>query len=92
MVAALAFDNQGYLYFSIGDRGQRDHNPQDITRDAGKVYRLHSDGRIPDDNPFFKEPAAKSAIYSFGHRNPQGMAKHPITGQIWSHEHGPPWR
>jgi glucose/arabinose dehydrogenase len=85
----LAFDNQGYLYFSIGDRGQRDVNPQDITRDAGKVYRLHDDGRIPDDNPFINNAEAKKAIYSYGHRNPQGMVKHPITGDIWTHEHGP---
>jgi len=85
----LTFDNRGYLYFSIGDRGQRDVNPQDITRDAGKVYRLHDDGRIPKDNPFVMESSAKKAIYSYGHRNPQGMAKHPITGEIWTHEHGP---
>ena len=85
----LAFDNQGYLYFSIGDRGQRDINPQDVTRDAGKIYRLHDDGRIPDDNPFVNDGKAKKAIYSYGHRNPQGMAKHPKTGDIWIHEHGP---
>jgi len=85
----LAFDNQGYLYFSIGDRGQRDKNPQDITRDAGKIYRLHDDGRVPDDNPFVNNDEAKKAIYSYGHRNPQGRVKHPITGDIWTHEHGP---
>jgi len=85
----LAFDNQGYLYFSIGDRGQRDVNPQNINRDAGKIYRLHDDGRIPKDNPFFLNKLAKKAIYSYGHRNPQGMAKHPVTGEIWTHEHGP---
>lgn len=85
----LAFDNRGYLYFSIGDRRQRDINPQDVSRDAGKIYRLHDDGRIPDDNPFVLNKFAKKAIYSYGHRNPQGMAKHPITGEIWTHEHGP---
>ena len=85
----LSFDNQGFLYFSIGDRGQRDINPQDISRDAGKVYRIHDDGRIPEDNPFVSDRNAKSAIFSYGHRNPQGMAKHPITGDIWTHEHGP---
>lgn len=85
----LVFDSQEYLYFSIGDRGQREINPQDITRDAGKVYRLYSDGRIPDNNPFFKDSSAKKAIYSYGHRNPQGMATHPTTGEVWSHEHGP---
>jgi len=85
----LAFDNQGYLYFSIGDRGQRDVNPQDINRDAGKIYRLHADGQIPIDNPFVANQSAKKAIYSYGHRNPQGMAKHPDSGKIWTHEHGP---
>lgn len=85
----LAFDNDGYLYFSIGDRGNRDENPQDITRDCGKIYRINPDGSVPEDNPFVNNNNAKSAIYSYGHRNPQGMIKHPITGKIWTHEHGP---
>lgn len=85
----IEFDNDGYLYFTIGDRGNRDENPQDITRDCGKVYRLNDDGSIPKDNPFANEPNAKTAIYSYGHRNPQGMIKHPETGEIWTHEHGP---
>lgn len=85
----IEFDNQGYLYFTIGDRGSRDVNPQDLTRDGGKVYRLHDNGRIPSDNPFVKEANAKKAIYSYGHRNPQGMKRHPDTGKIWTHEHGP---
>ena len=85
----LAFDNDGYLYFSIGDRGNRDVNPQNIERDGGKIYRLHDDGRIPVDNPFVKDRNAKKAIYSYGHRNPQGMVKHPKTGKLWAHEHGP---
>ncbi len=85
----IAFDNDGYLYFSVGDRGNRDENPQNVELDGGKVYRLHDDGRIPEDNPLMAKPTAKKAIYSYGHRNPQGMAKHPETGQIWTHEHGP---
>ncbi|AKA33919.1 PQQ-dependent sugar dehydrogenase [Flagellimonas lutaonensis] len=85
----LEFDDEGYLYFSIGDRGNRDENPQDITRDGGKIYRLHDDGRIPTDNPFVGKSGAKTAIYSYGHRNPQGLTKHPKTGEIWEHEHGP---
>ncbi len=85
----IEFDNDGYLYFSIGDRGNRDENPQDITRDNGKIYRLHDDGSIPDDNPFVDVSDAKKAIYSYGHRNPQGMERHPETGKIWVHEHGP---
>ncbi len=85
----IVFDNDGFVYFSVGDRGNRDVNPQDITRDCGKIYRLHDDGRIPKDNPFVTEDNAKKAIYSYGHRNPQGLAKHPETGEIWEHEHGP---
>ncbi|TYA84353.1 PQQ-dependent sugar dehydrogenase [Seonamhaeicola marinus] len=85
----IAFDNEGYLYFSVGDRGNRDVNPQDITRDCGKIYRLNDDGSIPQDNPFVGTENAKTAIYSYGHRNPQGMVKNPFTGDIWIHEHGP---
>lgn len=85
----IEFDNEGYLYFSIGERGERDVNPQDITRDGGKIYRLNDDGSIPKDNPFYNEANAKKAIYTYGNRNPQGMAMHPKTGEIWMHEHGP---
>ena len=85
----IAFDNDNYLYFSIGDRGQRDINPQDLNRDAGKIYRLHDDGSIPKDNPFVAKNKAKTAVFSYGHRNPQGLAFNPHTQAIWSHEHGP---
>lgn len=85
----IAFDKEGYLYFSIGDRGSRDVNPQNLSRDGGKIYRLHDDGRIPEDNPFVNVSGAKKAVYSYGHRNPQGMELHPFTGEIWTHEHGP---
>lgn len=85
----IDFDNDGYLFFSIGDRGNRDVNPQDITRDGGKIYRLMADGTIPADNPFMDEAGSKKAVYSYGHRNPQGMAMNPATGKIWAHEHGP---
>ncbi len=85
----IAFDNEGYLYFSVGDRGNRDVNPQDINKDCGKVYRLLDDGSIPKDNPFVGKKGAKTAIFSYGHRNPQGLVKHPKTGVIWNHEHGP---
>ena len=85
----IVFDNKNYLYFSIGDRGNRDVNPQDITIDGGKIYRLNLDGSIPNDNPFINEVNAKKAIYSYGHRNPQGMVVHPKTGKIWVNEHGP---
>ncbi len=85
----IVFDNQGYVYFSIGDRGARDKNPQDLTRDGGKIYRLHADGRIPKDNPFVNQNSAKHAIWSYGHRNPQGMWFDKTTQTLWSHEHGP---
>jgi glucose/arabinose dehydrogenase len=85
----IEFDNDGFLYLTIGERGQRDVNPQDITRDGGKVYRFYDDGRIPKSNPFYDEPNAKKAIYSYGHRNPQGIERNPETGKIWVHEHGP---
>lgn len=85
----LAFDKQGYLYISSGDRGNRDVNPQRLDRDAGKIHRINSDGSIPEDNPFFGQENANPSIYSYGHRNPQGMAMHPVTGDIWTHEHGP---
>ncbi|QTE22727.1 PQQ-dependent sugar dehydrogenase [Polaribacter cellanae] len=85
----IVFDKQNYVYFSVGDRGNRDKNPQDITRDGGKIYRLNDDGTIPKDNPFVNEENAKKAIFSYGHRNPQGMEINPFTNEIWSHEHGP---
>lgn len=85
----IVFDKEGYLYFSSGDRGARDENPQDINRDNGKIYRLNDDGSIPDDNPFTDNNDAKQAIFSYGHRNPQGIILHPETGEVWVHEHGP---
>tara|TARA_R110002012_G_scaffold319389_2_gene539722 strand:- start:110925 stop:112034 length:1110 start_codon:yes stop_codon:yes gene_type:complete len=85
----IVIDKDHFLYFSIGERGERDINPQDLTRDGGKIYRLHDDGSIPKDNPFINLPNAKKAIYTYGHRNPQGMAIHPETQAIWIHEHGP---
>ncbi|MCO4799635.1 MAG: PQQ-dependent sugar dehydrogenase [Colwelliaceae bacterium] len=85
----IAFDNNGYVYFSIGDRGKRDINPQNLNKDGGKIYRLHNDGRIPDDNPFVDQQGEKSAIFSYGHRNPQGLAFDKLTNILWSHEHGP---
>lgn len=85
----IAFDDKNHVYFSVGDRGNRDVNPQDISRDGGKVYRLNDDGSIPKNNPFVNKRNAKKAIYSYGHRNPQGMELNPFTNQIWSHEHGP---
>ncbi|MDP3312261.1 PQQ-dependent sugar dehydrogenase [Lutibacter sp.] len=85
----IEFDKNGLLYFSIGDRGNHNENPQDITKDGGKIYRINTNGSIPSTNPFNNTKGAKKAIYSYGHRNTQGMAIHPKTGEIWTHEHGP---
>lgn len=85
----IAFDNKGYVYFSIGDRGQRDVNPQNLKRDGGKIYRLHDDGTIPQDNPFSQTASVKSAVFSYGHRNPQGLVFDQGNNVLWAHEHGP---
>lgn len=85
----LEFDREGYLYISIGDRGAREVHPQDLGRYPGKVHRLNDDGTVPADNPFADSETAVKSIYSYGHRNIQGMAMHPGTGEMWTHEHGP---
>ncbi len=84
----IVFDAENFLYFSIGDRGQRPE-AQLLSTANGKLHRLHDDGRIPADNPFAKIPDAQATIWSYGHRNPQGIAIHPQSGQIWAAEHGP---
>ncbi len=85
----LEFDNEGYLFITVGDRGSRDVNPQDLSLFPGKVHRIFDDGRIPEDNPFYNKKGAVKSIYSYGHRNQQGMVKNPQTGEMWTHEHGP---
>jgi glucose/arabinose dehydrogenase len=85
----MEFDEQGYLYFSIGDRGYRDVYPQKLDNSNGKVHRLNADGTIPADNPFYTEKNAEKSVFSYGHRNIQGMVRNPISGKIWTHEHGP---
>ena len=87
--ARMLFDKDGYLFVTVGDRGERDVNPQDMTRPGGKIHRMNDDGSIPEDNPFVNTPDAVKSIYSYGHRNPQGLAINPETGGIWEHEHGP---
>jgi aldose sugar dehydrogenase len=84
----IVFDDNNYLFTTIGDRGVMD-NSQDLTNHNGTVLRLHDDGRVPEDNPFVNEPGAMPEIWSYGHRNIQGMAFHPITRELWTHEHGP---
>ncbi len=84
----LLFDRQGYLYISVGERGDRPR-AQDLGDHAGSIIRLHDDGRVPADNPFVHQAGKQAAIFSYGHRNPQGLVLHPQTGRVWSHEHGP---
>ncbi|GAB3911088.1 PQQ-dependent sugar dehydrogenase [Larkinella knui] len=84
----IVFDKKGYVFLSLGERGQKERS-QDLSTDQGKVVRLHDDGRIPKDNPFVGQANARPEIWSYGHRNPQGMTIHPTTGVIWEHEHGP---
>lgn len=85
----LAFTREGYLLISVGDRGKEFVTPQSLLQGAGKIHRIKTDGSIPADNPFVQQPGAVASVYSYGHRNPQGMAVHPETGAIWENEHGP---
>ena len=87
--SVMHFDADGHLFITVGDRGERDVNPQDLSRFGGKVHRVNEDGSIPEDNPFVGTEGAIASIYSYGHRNPQGLDIHPTTGEIWEHEHGP---
>lgn len=91
----IAFDKNGFVYLSLGDRqvppeGDLEKHPaQDLTNHHGKMIRLHDDGKVPADNPFVKQAGALPEIYSYGHRNIQGLAVHPQTGEVWANEHGP---
>jgi glucose/arabinose dehydrogenase len=93
--ARMVFDGEGYLYISTGDRQAPPsgdlsaHQAQDLSNHAGTIVRLHDDGRVPSDNPFIGRRDALPEIYSYGHRNPQSLAVHPMTGDIWAGEHGP---
>ena len=84
----LVFDGQGHLYITLGDRGERDR-AQDLGDHAGSVIRITDDGFVPPDNPFVGRDGAHPEIFSYGHRNLQGAALHPETGELWTHEHGP---
>jgi glucose/arabinose dehydrogenase len=83
----LAFDPQGHLFVTVGERGQGDR-AQDPGDHNGSVIRLHPDGRVPEDNPYVAAAGARPEIFSYGHRNPQGLAIHPETGIPGLHEHG----
>lgn len=82
------FDSEGYLYFTIGDMA-RAMDSQDPGKPTGKTFRIHPDGSIPGDNPFVDRLGALAAVYTIGNRNVQGLAQHPVTGEIWATEHGP---
>lgn len=83
----IAFDGE-YIYISVGER-QQSERAQSLAYPYGKIHRLYDDGRVPSDNPFVGRDDALASIWSYGHRNPQGMTRHPVTGAIWSAEHGP---
>ena len=91
----LAWNRDGYLFISVGERMARAagdlsaHPAQDLSNHHGVTVRLHDDGRVPDDNPFVGHDGALPEIWSYGHRNPQGLLVHPETGDLWADEHGP---
>ncbi len=86
--ARLLFDDAGYLFFSIGDRGHM-ADAQDLGSPYGKLHRVHDDGRVPADNPFVGRAGAVPSIWSYGHRNQQGLALEPGNRALWATEHGP---
>lgn len=91
----LAFDRNGFLFISLGDRqsppsGNLEAHPaQDLSNHFGTIVRLHEDGRAPVDNPFASRAGAVPEIWTYGHRNVQGLLIHPETGDVWATEHGP---
>ncbi|MEM7194303.1 MAG: PQQ-dependent sugar dehydrogenase, partial [Pseudomonadota bacterium] len=84
----LLFDNEGKLFITLGDRGQRDPS-QDLNTHTGSLIRINADGSVPEDNPFINVEGAQPEIYSYGHRNIQGIDLKPGTNIVWTHEHGP---
>jgi len=86
--ARILFDGKGHLFFALGERGEM-KNAQDLGTPLGKVHRVNLDGSIPADNPFLRTPGAVPSIWSYGHRNPEGLAIDPATGLLWESEHGP---
>jgi len=85
----LVFDKKGFLFISMGERGQEKVFPQDLETAPGKIHRIKDDGSIPADNPFVGKGKAVASVYTYGNRNPQGMTMDPVTGLIWETEHGP---
>jgi glucose/arabinose dehydrogenase len=85
----LVFDRNDHLYITLGDRFFPRDDAQTLDNHHGKMIRIQSDGRIPTDNPYRRLDHAMPDIWSIGHRNPQGAAFNPATGELWIHEHGP---
>ena len=85
----LLIDRSGFLFISLGDRGSHMEEAQNPANHLGSVIRINRDGSIPQDNPFVGDQGKKPEIWSYGHRNVQGMTLHPKTGAVWTHEHGP---
>jgi aldose sugar dehydrogenase len=85
----MVFDKKGYLFVSVGERGNENKSSQSLNNDLGKIHRINYDGSIPGDNPFVSDKKASPSIFSYGHRNPQGLTVHPVTGAVWENEHGP---
>lgn len=84
----LVFDDKGYLFITLGENNQRP-TAQELDKLQGKIVRLTAEGRVPQDNPFVGQAGVRPEIWSYGVRNPQGMARNPWTGVVWEHEHGP---
>ncbi len=85
----MIFDNEGYLFIAIGERGKRDDYPQKLDNHLGKVLRLNDDGTPVATNPFYNDANAKKEIFSYGHRNPQGLCYDKRNNKIYNNEHGP---
>ena len=85
----LAFGRDGRLFIALGDRFSRKDDAQTLDNHLGKVVRIEADGKVPADNPFVSTAGARPEIWSLGHRNMQGAALHPQTGELWATEHGP---
>lgn len=84
----LVFDGDGRLFVALGENNQRP-TAQDLDKHQGKLVRIEPDGQVPQDNPFVNTEGARPEIWSYGHRNPQGAARNPWSGEVWTHEHGP---
>ena len=85
----IAQSRDGNLFVALGEHFAFREEAQNLANHLGKIIRIRPDGSAPPDNPFVGRPGAKPEIWSYGHRNPQGLAFHPQSGRLWEHEHGP---